>query len=126
VTPTMLSRLYFPPVAETARLGWLERISDVSADTLVASGVRQEAAVQRAASADSSLISAIAQITAPVLVISASGDAVTPAGAGRVLADELPHATYVMIPNGGFACFSVAESAVTEALSSYVAVALTQ
>jgi len=120
VTPTILSRLYFPPSAEAARLGWLARTSADPPDSLVTTAVAEEAAVQARAPADRSLIAGLGGITAPVLVMAASGNPVSPSNDGRLIANELPDATSVLIPNGGYACFSIAEPEVVRSISSFV------
>jgi pimeloyl-ACP methyl ester carboxylesterase len=120
VTPTILSHLYFPPSAEAARLAWLATTSGVPADSLVASAVAEEGAVQARATADLPLISGLGAITPPVLVMSASANPLTSPGYGRTIANELAHATYVLIPNGGYACFSVAGPEVINSISSFV------
>jgi pimeloyl-ACP methyl ester carboxylesterase len=124
ITPTVLSRLYFPASAEAERLGWLERISEVSPDTLVAAAVGEEAEVELRAESDRSLVSGLKSLEAPVLVVASSDDAVSPATEGRVIANELPHATYVSIPGGGYASYSVSETKVLAAISSFVSATL--
>jgi pimeloyl-ACP methyl ester carboxylesterase len=124
VTPVELSRLYFPPSAESARIGWLDRLSEVSPDSIVSGAVRDEAVVEQRAEADRSLAAGLGTVTVPVLVISSSVDAVAPPAAGRVIANALPRATYVSIRGGGYACFSVAEGEVARAIDSLVSVSL--
>jgi pimeloyl-ACP methyl ester carboxylesterase len=124
VTPVELSRLYFPPSAESARIGWLDRLSEVSPDSIVSGAVRDEAVVEQRAEADRSLAAGLGTVTVPVLVISSSVDAVAPPAAGHVIANALPRATYVSIRGGGYACFSVAEGEVARAIDSLVSVSL--
>jgi pimeloyl-ACP methyl ester carboxylesterase len=124
VTPVLLSRLYFPPSAEAARLAWLDRISDVSPDSIVTGAVRAEVTVERRGEQDTSLVAGEKDVTVPVLVLSSSTDAVAPPGAGKVIADALPQATYASIHGGGYASFSIAESEVVSAIGSLVSAAL--
>ncbi len=124
VTPTVLSQLYFPPADEAARLGWLERTEEISPDTIVATSVAEEALVERRAEGDASLVRDLSSVSLPVLVLAATDDAVSEATMGRVIANEIPHASYVLIPHGGYATFSVDEPGVLDAIASFVTATL--
>jgi pimeloyl-ACP methyl ester carboxylesterase len=120
VTPTMISRLYFPPSDEADRLGWLARISDLSPDSIVSSAVAEEATVEKRAESDSSLVAGLSTLTLPTLVIASSVDAVSSPRAGRSIARAIQHASYDSIPGCGYACFSVDTAAVVGAIKGLV------
>ncbi len=125
VTSAVLSRLYFPDNDESGRLGWIERISEVTPDTLVTAAVNEEAAVERRAEGDRSVVGGLRRITVPALVVDGSLDAVTSPSSGKVVADAIPHGTYVTIPDGGYASFGGAgEPEVLKAVISFVNAAL--
>ena len=125
VNPTILSRLYFPASDESARLGWLTRLSEVSPDSLVSAAVASEAAVERNAEEDTSLVAGLKSLSLPVLVMTGNSDAVSDPATARDVANVIPHATYLLVDGGGYAVFSTDPTEVQQAVSSFVSAAKT-
>lgn len=103
-TPVALSTLLFPstPAGLQARLTWQSSLFAGSTDWMTARAVNAEAALQAGVWKRSPLIAALPSVTLPSLVVSGASDVVFPTEDSNLLKDELPEATEVVFPEGGY------------------------
>jgi pimeloyl-ACP methyl ester carboxylesterase len=118
-TMVRLSRLIFPAADEAARGAWIDRVSQLSPDDIVASGISQEASAAAALQNDPSVARGLPGLKMPVLLISATDDSVVPAENSSRIAHLLSHREVIDVPSGGYAVLVEDEAALVNDLATF-------
>ncbi|HLI15926.1 MAG TPA: alpha/beta hydrolase [Acidimicrobiales bacterium] len=118
-TTTALSRLFFPPGADGARLAWLGRLGELPPDDVVAQAVTAEAALARTAFGSDAIARRLGTLTLPVLVVCGALDEVVPSADCRGLAGAIPGAHLVVYRDAGYAALAQDEPAFVRELVAF-------
>jgi len=118
-TTAQMSRLYFPPSAESARLAWLSDLEAVAPDDLTASAVTASSRFAAAAWSDAAVWRGLADLEGPVLLLAGSLDEVVPPENGARLAAAL-HTRLLVLPGAGYASMSQQLTVVMASLGRFL------
>ncbi len=102
-TTTDLSRLFFPPGAETARTSWLADVGQLSPDDITSPAIRAQGALVRESYRGDTVTRDLRTIQIPTLIFSGSDDEVVPVANSRELSARINHSRLVIFADAGYA-----------------------
>ena len=120
-TPVALSTLLFPATAVGLqdRLVWQSSVFAGTTDWMTTQAVEAEAMLQAAIWKSSSLAARLPLVTIPALVVSGADDVVFPSGNASELANEIRHASLVIVPDAGYGAMTQDEPAFVAAVEKF-------
>jgi pimeloyl-ACP methyl ester carboxylesterase len=114
-TRVELSRLFFPPGADSARLSWLADVAEVNPDDITAPAIDQQGTLVSESYRSDTVARGLGAIGIPTLIFAGSDDEVVPVVNSRQLARWIVHSRLVIFSGAGYAAiFQYGSDFVTE------------
>lgn len=118
-TPTQLARVLFPPRPARERRGWVRGLDVEIPDVATSAALQSEERLEDGVWAHHLVVSDLARIRPPVLVISSAEDAVFPPSDSLALVRAIGKAKHYDFPTGGDAVFAAEPSQFVDVLQQF-------
>jgi pimeloyl-ACP methyl ester carboxylesterase len=114
VTPTSLAGVMFSPLHHLEQAYWLHSLTSLAPDPVTHPAIAAEARLVAGLATTSSIVSELATISVPVLVVAGSADRIVPPADSSIIAARIPGARHIEYRGADF-------GAIFEQKSSFVA-----